>query len=203
MVMRFDRHERQWRDVQLATRDSNPTQQPPIDPAFTYHLNRLAIRLGRMFRLVWSVSIAGVRHNIWGIQERQPNGDWHLVFAAYDETRSSDECEYPYMPLDMRVIDEFANSCLELRYDTDDAEKARLMFEAEQAARVALEEEAEHQAGIERIAGMFTKSISGTDEGDNKRAAKRLRYEAHGPVDGTGFKEIWAVPTPKVTPEAK
>jgi len=187
MPLRQNPRTKRWENVELA--GPNPTCAPPVDRGFTYHLDVISNRVGRKHRPYWMQ-----KYKCWGIQALNDAGQWQTVFMAYDEMTAHKGNEHPYMPLDTRIIDEFANVCLEIRYNTGDIEKDRLMREADAAYAAAVAEQAEDARQIEHIAGVFTKALAGTDEGDHKRAAKALRYSHTAITDGTGFKEFHQVP---------
>lgn len=183
MVKRFDNYLNKEVDVELA--GPNPTSAPPVDPSFLYHLARISARLGQEHRPKWNQ-----RGGHWDIQVRTENGEYVTVFAAYDEVRAWEGNMYPYMPLDMRVIDEFANSCLELKYDTKTIEEARHLDELAREAIAEREEARESEQQAQHIQHLIGQGICGV-YGDNSRAR---RFLEHARSDGGKFKEFHQVP---------
>lgn len=187
MVMRYCSYDKAWKDVQLA--GPNPTSAPPIDPSFYHHLDVISHRLNRQHRPHWNA-----KYGCWCIQAQEPNGEWRNVYIACDDARSHEGNLRPYMPLDLRVIHDFANGCLEIKYNTGDIEKDRQMDQIDRDMASAAAEAAQHEAGIAEMARNLVAGASGGDPEDNRRAAKAIRYSTTVIRDGTGFKEIFQVP---------
>lgn len=169
MVLRQDPRTGEWRDVELA--GPNPTSEPPVPPGFMYHLNAISNRLGRPHRPYWMK-----KEGCFGIQARFEGGEWRTIFMAYDPMTAHKGNEHPYMPLDTRVIDELAEACLEIKYNTGDTEKDRQMDEYDRAARAGREEEADEEKRVGEIAGKITAGLANGDPTDNIRAARLLRH---------------------------
>lgn len=184
--MRYDHHEKRYRDVLLA--GDNP-RQPPENPSrpFLHHIEAIGRRMGDTYRLHWKPE-----QGIWHIQ-RRINGDrWQSVFMAYDAVRAHEGNPYPFMPLDMRVVEEFAQSCLEIRYDTTSAEIARQLAEAAAVANDG--KPADGGKAQEAAMNAAIRCGFGVDGDDEKTLEKKVRYTEYGPSDATGFKSVWSVP---------
>lgn len=192
MVKRFDPRVQREVDIELA--GPNPTSPPPVEPGFLYHLSRIGERINQQLRPHWMS-----HYGCFAIQELQPNGEWRNVYLATDDIRSHEGNMRPYHPLDMRIVDDFANCCLEIKYNTGDLEKDRVIDQAARDAVTQMEEHDEHEAGVVDIARRLTRGINGAKDSDedNKRAAKAMRYSSTVINDGTGFKEFFQVPAKK------
>lgn len=157
----------------------NPDFAPSVSDGFRLRLATVADRIGKRLRPYWMQKM-----RIHGIQEQQPNGQWATIFACYDEDAATATHPYPYRPLDERAIKELCEACLEIRYNTGDRDKDKMLRDRDADERVAKAKETSDQQQVEEIAARIS-------NGDSKRMGKLIRHEQINGVGGDGFREFF------------